>query len=109
MESKEEWISKVLQSSKGIENVNPNPFLFAKISNRIEAKRSTYFSSGQVRMGLASAIVLIMFNFMVLKNLVATNSDKTTKTELVENSSAVSASTDYAFFEEDYEYKYLNR
>ena len=74
---KDQFIEKVLNSTNGIQKVEPNEALFSKIQLRIEAEKpvSNYISW----LVAASIILLVSLNVGILLN---TNDTSTSKNEL---------------------------
>jgi len=75
--NKDQFIEKVLNSTNGIQRVEPNEALFSKIQLRIEAEKpvSNYIRS----LVAASIILLISLNVGILLN---TNDTSASKSEL---------------------------
>jgi hypothetical protein len=75
--NKDQFIEKVLNSTNGIQRVEPNEALFSKIQLRIEAEKpvSNYIRS----LVAASIILLISLNMGILLN---TNDTSASKSEL---------------------------
>ena len=75
--NKDQFIEKVLNSTNGIQKVEPNEALFSKIQLRIEAEKpvSNYISW----LVAASIILLVSLNVGILLN---TNDTSTSKNEL---------------------------
>ena len=75
--NKDQFIEKVLNSTNGIQKVEPNEALFSKIQLRIEAEKpvSNYISW----LVAASIMLLVSLNVGILLN---TNDTSTSKNEL---------------------------
>jgi hypothetical protein len=75
--NKDQFIEKVLNSTNGIQRVEPNEALFSKIQLRIEAEKPV---SNYIRwLVAASIILLISLNVGILLN---TNDTSASKSEL---------------------------
>ncbi|MEO8759513.1 MAG: hypothetical protein ABI388_01000 [Bacteroidia bacterium] len=59
---KESWINEVMDSTKGMKPLDANPFLFEKISLKIEAKKSdiSQVKAFSKSWALAASLVLII-------------------------------------------------
>jgi hypothetical protein len=62
---KEEWINEVLNSTSGMQKAEPGPFLFEKITARIEKKRTVeqaglIFFGRKWALGLIAVLVLVL-------------------------------------------------
>ncbi len=67
IESMEQWKDEVMDSLNGLERVKPNPFLFAKIRDRIGRQEAieTVGPAG-LRLAFASIAILVAINISVL-------------------------------------------
>jgi hypothetical protein len=75
--NKDQFIEKVLNSTNGIQRVEPNEALFSKIQLRIEAEKPV---SNYIRWLVAASIIsLISLNMGILLN---TNDTSASKSEL---------------------------
>ncbi|QMW02035.1 hypothetical protein [Spirosoma foliorum] len=64
---KNKWINDILSSSDGIQRVDPSPFLFAKIQNRLDTEASTvYLSARTVWLTIASFALLLLLNWHII-------------------------------------------
>jgi hypothetical protein len=68
---KENWINEVMQSTKGMKPVEANPFLFEKISSRIElnkrdeVKAKSFLKGWALAASVIVAVNLISFTYML--------------------------------------------
>jgi hypothetical protein len=64
---KEKWINDILNSTDGMERVEPSPFLFAKIRNRLQTEApKVIISPRTVWLAVASFALLILLNWRVV-------------------------------------------
>ena len=76
---KEKWINDVLGSLDNLERAEPNPFLFAKIRNRLSTPPSKIYVSTRVVWGIsASFTLLLLLNFQAINQIVTPSISKTT-------------------------------
>ncbi|GAB3944850.1 hypothetical protein GCM10028805_12950 [Spirosoma harenae] len=64
---KEKWINDILNSADGIQRADPNPFLFAKIRNRLQDEPATaYVSMRTLWLTIASFALLVLLNWRII-------------------------------------------
>ncbi len=67
---KENWINEVMGSLDGLQRAEPNPFLFAKIRNRLVTRPvTTYVPTRTVWLTAASFVLLTVVNWQVYSRL----------------------------------------
>jgi len=74
---KEIWVESVLASVDGIKKAEPNPFLLAKIKNRLneKGKSAGYIPVRKAALGFLTIIVLAVLNITILLNLTSTENN----------------------------------
>lgn len=79
------WINEVLESTKGMQKAEPGPFLFEKVTSRInKAKTSTGQTSPVIKWAFAvSAVVIISLNTMVIADYGSNETTSNSDSELV--------------------------
>lgn len=79
MNKKDDWLINVEKSLIGIQSAEPNPYLYSKILNRIQAKTNSNVSTKLVFASSIALAVLITLNVFIFKsslnNSTATNGD----------------------------------
>ena len=79
------WINEVLESTKGMQKAEASPFLFEKISNRIQTgKTSAPVKTNGIKWAFASfAAVILIVNVLAISNYSGSEKNNSDKTELV--------------------------
>ncbi len=79
------WINEVLESTKGMQKAEASPFLFEKISNRIQSGKTTApVRSNSIKWAFASfAAIILIINVIALSNYSGSENKNTDTTELV--------------------------
>lgn len=85
---KNRWIDEVLDSAKEIKSVEPNPYLFEKISNRMESNKTVILefegSKNKTKWALAMAAVLVIaLNLIVLMKSFSSTTESSQSSSLV--------------------------
>lgn len=74
---KEQWVDEVFGSLNGLERAEPNPFLFAKIENRIQqaSARIACVPARTVWLVAASFALLVFLNGQLIRRKVAPSTE----------------------------------
>jgi hypothetical protein len=75
---KEKWINDILSSADGMQRAEPNPFLFAKIRNRLQTEAPVYASPLTVWLTIASFALLVLLNWRVVDQPSKTSASQST-------------------------------
>ncbi|MDF2436869.1 MAG: hypothetical protein K0Q95_1245 [Bacteroidota bacterium] len=67
----EKKIEEIMNSFDGMRRAQPSPFIYSKILQRIEGYNKEYSNTRLVWLAAASFAILIILNFLVIKNTVA--------------------------------------
>ncbi len=68
MNKKDDWLINVENSLNGIQSAEPNPYLYSKILNRIQAKTNSNISTKLVFASSIALAVLITLNVFIFKS-----------------------------------------
>lgn len=91
METKENWIETILNSTEGMTKVTPSDDLFAKIQSRI--KETEKVAPQTIWLVAASIMVLIMLNITAIKSKI------TSKPETAQTYMSVTISENNQFYQ----------
>lgn len=93
--NKENWISEVIESTKGMRKAEPSPFLFEQITKRIQKGKEVVEADPFLKWGLA-AFVLIILSLNVI-SIVNTNVVVTQETTMGLGENYFNNSTTYNY------------
>ncbi len=68
MNTKENWINEVESSLNGLQPAEVNPYLYAKIINRLNSVKSDYAPAKLIWATLASMVILLFLNIVAANN-----------------------------------------
>ena len=80
-DEKDKWIEDVMGSMKGSQRAQPNPELFAKVEQGIDAPETRIIPMRQWSYTVAAAILLLVLNTVALRQF--TQSDYSNTVEMV--------------------------
>lgn len=80
MNSKDQWIKEIENSLSGLNLVEPNPYLFSKIMNKLEQRTVSVLSKKWLWLSLSAVLVLALLNLLIM--LYLTNSFKPINSDL---------------------------
>jgi hypothetical protein len=64
-------IDEVMDSLDGLKRAEPGPFIYSRILQRIEGNKKEYSTGRMVWLAAASFAVLIVLNYLVIRNAVS--------------------------------------
>lgn len=84
------WINEVLESTNGMQKAEPSPFLFEKVTARINAgKTNISKTSPAVKWAFAmSTVIIIALNVFVISDYTGNNIATSTDNDLISNLSS---------------------
>ena len=72
-EDKEKWIDDVLGSLKGSQRAKPNPLLYAKIENQLDAPEIKIIPMRQWAYAITAAILVLVINVFAIQQFTQNN------------------------------------
>lgn len=74
-DEKEKWIEAVFNSVKDSKRAKPSSDLFAKIEQQISQPKAKVISMRQIALGIAAAILILIFNIFAMRQFVNQRQD----------------------------------
>ncbi|MFN6944935.1 MAG: hypothetical protein ACK4ND_08290 [Cytophagaceae bacterium] len=97
----DEWIDKTMNSLEGIERAEPSPFLFRKIMNAVEERKTAYrpVHTRAIWQTAVAFIVLLLLNFYGIFGATFSGNEITPMETIAEDYELVETDTYYTYFE----------
>jgi len=85
MNSKEQWISEIENSLNGMKRVEPNPYLYSKILNRLEHSSESFTPKKWLWLSVSAMLLLALLNVIFITQVNTSSASSSSDIEIISN------------------------